>query len=1186
MVAARPDVNYRVLALDDWIRDDPQRARRLLASIAQRLEAGELVPLARRVYPLCEARAALWAMQQAQHIGKIVLTLDHPRVRLDAAYLITGGLGALGLAACAWLLEQGAGQVVLTSRRAPDAAQREQIATLAAETGGQVQVHPADVGEAAEVEALVARFGTDWPALAGVIHAAGVLDDGPITEQDPERLSRVLRPKVSGAWHLHRATRDLTLDFFVLYGSIAAVLGSPGQAGYAAANAFLEALAQQRRAQGLVATTVAWGPWGEGGMASTEVVRARLARQGLTPLPPAAAHWALTALLGAGVAGGLVVDADWRRLARQWGGARPPLLVELLPAETAVAGDSPLLGQLREVPVAEREPLLVHHLQAELQRILGLGEPPDAAAGFFELGMDSLMAVELGNRLQQQLGDAYAVPNTLVFDYPTPQKLAAHLAEQLGVLTDPAPVRPRIQAGATHEAIAIVGLACRFPGAPDAAVYWELLANQVDAITEVPPERWDIEAYYDPDPDVPGKMSTRWGGFIEGIDLFDPDFFGISPREAVELDPQQRLLLELAWHALEDAGIAPQGLAGSRTGVYVGLSTHDYGQLLARGGEQAIGPYMGTGTAHSAAVGRISFVLGLEGPSFAVDTACSSSLVALTQAAKGLRDGDCDLALAGGVNAMLTPEPTIYFSKGRFMAPDGRCKSFDAAADSYVRGEGGGLLVLKRLSDAERDGDRILALVTGNAVNQDGASSGLTVPNGPSQERVIGEALARAGVAPAAIGYVEAHGTGTGLGDPIEVQSLHRAIGQAREHPLWIGSVKTNIGHLEAAAGVASVIKVVLAMRHGLIPGQLHFCTPSPRIPWDAVKVRVAAAPTPWPAGMKIAGVSGFAFQGTNAHVILEDYEPARAPRPEADGPVPEAREAHLLGLSAKSATALQVLAASYRAWLQAQPEASLADLCHTAGVGRSHFRYRVGIPVTSREQLLDLLGGLAAGDRRRPPRLALLFPGEAGAYAGMGTRLYATEPALRRTLDRCESLAQAEHGRSLLAVLFGEAADPWTPVALYALGAGLHDLCRALGLVPDLVLGEGVGEYVAAYAAANAFLDALARHEHRLGSLAGHRHGRGARRGPPPAPEKRGPHPAGCRSGDGGAARASRRGRARPLSSRGGLVGVPGAGPGGRRHGGPGPLWQCARPRSRLGRCLARATPRSASGSASGRVN
>jgi len=399
----------------------------------------------------------------------------------------------------------------------------------------------------------------------------------------------------------------------------------------------------------------------------------------------------------------------------------------------------------------------------------------------------------------------------------------------------------------SREPIAIVGLSCRLPGAFDREAYWELLSGGVDAIGEVPSDRWDIEAYYDPDPDVPGKMSTRHGGFIEGIDRFDAGFFSISPKEAVELDPQQRLLLEVSWQALEHAGIAASSLAGSRTGVYVGISTNDYQQLLGQGGERAIGPYMGTGNAHSAAVGRLSYVLGLEGPAVAVDTACSSSLVALHQAVAGLQRGEADLALAGGVNALLTPELTIYFSKGHFMAPDGRCKAFDARADGYVRSEGCGVVVLKRLSEAEAAGDRIHAVIRGSAVNQDGASSGLTVPNGPAQERVIGEALARAGVGAGEIAYVEAHGTGTSLGDPIEVQALHNALGAERspEHPLLIGSVKTNIGHLEAAAGVAGLIKTVLALEHGEIPGQLHFETPSPTISWDSVNVAVVGAALP-----------------------------------------------------------------------------------------------------------------------------------------------------------------------------------------------------------------------------------------------------------------------------------------------------------------------------------------------------
>lgn len=622
-------------------------------------------------------------------------------------------------------------------------------------------------------------------------------------------------------------------------------------------------------------------------------------------------------------------------------------------------------------------------LQQQVQEVVGLAVPPRPDKSLFDLGIDSLKAVELTNRLQRHLRPGLSLPSTLAFDYPTISRLAQHLAEQVPSPADATNQRAGGRGGPTEEPVALVGLACRLPGAPDQDAFWQLLLEGGNAITEVPADRWDPDAYYDPNPDTPEKMTTRWGGFIEGIDRFDSAFFGISPREAQEMDPQHRLLLELSWHALEDAGLDPSRLAGSRTGVYVGISTSDYAFLLLRARGRGIGSYLGTGNAHAAAAGRISYFLGLEGPCLAIDTACSSSLVALHQACRALQRGDCDLALAAGVNALLAPETTISFSKGRFMASDGQCKTFDASADGYVRGEGGGVVVLKRLSEARRDGDRILAVVRGSAVNQDGASGGLTVPSGLAQQRVIREALRQAGVAPGEVNYLETHGTGTSLGDPIEVQAAAAVLceGRPADRPLLLGSVKTNIGHLEAAAGIAGLIKVVLAMRHGIIPPQLHFCRPNDHIRWEELPVAVTAAAIPWGGDGKrpLAGVSSFGFAGTNAHVVLEGAAGIEAAgrQPSGSSDLPEGlcpvasipatsgeRNCHLLLLSGKSAEALRELAGRYGEWLAAHPDADLADVCFTAGVGRSHFEHRAALVVGSHAEAIDLCTKIRRGER------------------------------------------------------------------------------------------------------------------------------------------------------------------------------------------------------------------------------
>jgi acyl transferase domain-containing protein/acyl carrier protein len=562
-----------------------------------------------------------------------------------------------------------------------------------------------------------------------------------------------------------------------------------------------------------------------------------------------------------------------------------------------------------------------------------------------------------------------SAPSAAVF---TPLQQAALSIKQL---------RARVDAleGRRREPIAVVGLGCRFPGASNPAEYWDLLERGRDAIREIPPERWDMDALYDPDPDAPGRMYTRRAGLLDGIDRFDPYFFGISPREAQGMDPQQRLLLEVAWEALEDAGESPEGLRGSRSGVFIGLSSSDFMQHLLRRGPQNIDAWLGTGSAPSAAVGRLSYLLGLEGPSMAVDTACSSSLVAVHQACRSLRDGECDLALAGGVNLILTPELSVAFCKAGMLSPDGRCKTFDAAADGYVRAEGCGVVVLKRLTDALRGGDRVLALVRGSAVNQDGRSSGLTVPNGSSQQRVVREALAAAGIEPAAVSFVETHGTGTSIGDPIEVQALAAALGEGRtpDRPVLVGAVKSQIGHLEAGAGIAGLIKVVLALRHDRLPGQLHFHTPNPHVPWAELPLQVVERSRDWPKGQRVAGVSAFGFSGTNAHVVLAE-PPSTAPVA-ADETPPGFL---LLQLSAREPAALRGLVERYVAWLHAYPAANLTDLCYTAARGRAHWEERLALPARSSEQLAGDLGAWLAGERPAGCRRGRVAMGGLGSGA------------------------------------------------------------------------------------------------------------------------------------------------------------------------------------------------------------
>ncbi len=632
-----------------------------------------------------------------------------------------------------------------------------------------------------------------------------------------------------------------------------------------------------------------------------------------------------------------------------------------------------------------------------------------------------------------------------------------------------------------REPIAIVGMGLRLPGGVhDAESFAKLLWSGADAVTEIPANRWSLEAFYSDDPDAVGKMTTRHGAFLEHVDEFDAEFFGISPREAASMDPQQRLMLEVTWEALENAGHAPSSLDGSRTGIYVGVANNDYGRALFSN-TSLIDAYASTGNAYSVVAGRLSYFLGLQGPCIAVDTACSSSLVALHLACQGLRLRECDLALAGGVNLILTPELNINFSKARMMAPDGRCKTFDAAADGYVRGEGCATVVLRRLSDALADSDRILAIIRGSAVNQDGRSGGLTAPNGPAQQAVIRVALEIAEIEPGLVSYIETHGTGTPLGDPIEVGALSAVFSKDRDasHPLIIGSVKSNIGHLEAAAGMAGLIKVVLGFQRQEIPPNLHFKCGNPSIDWAGLPMMVPTAVTSWPQvdGRRLAGISSFGFSGTNAHVIVEEAPGLKpAPTDIADRPL------HLLALSARHNDSLLDLAREYESRLNGEP--AVADVCFTANIGRSHFDHRLAVVGATTSDIRHGLAAyinstpspsvaVAANERAIRPRVAFLFTGQGAQYAGMGRLLYETSPTFRRTLDECAAALAGHLDRGLLDLIFAADAETspindtiYAQPAIFAIEAALAALWRSWGIEPNFVLGHSLGEYAAAYVA------------------------------------------------------------------------------------------------------------------------
>jgi acyl transferase domain-containing protein len=1028
-------------------------------------------------------------------------------LRDDATYLVTGGLGSIGLEIAGYLAASGAKHVVLTSRRPPGEAAQHRIDTLTEEHGSDIRVVTADVADVHDVSRLLATVKSELPPLAGIVHAAGEIGTTPLSDLDDAEVDRVFAGKVWGAWHLSEAAADLELDFFVSTSSIASVWGGYGQTAYAAANAFLDGLTWRLREQGIAGVSANFGPW-SAGMAD-EDSRAKLAKRGIKTLSPADALAGLADLIALsgeqegpqGPPQGIVARIDWARflpLYQQAG--RRAFLAELereVPgaAPATASGKTELVERLTNAPVQQRRKLLADFLRdavADVTRVDSSEIREDA--GFFDLGMDSLMAVELRRRIEQGVGKE--IPATLAMDYPRLSDVVDYLLGDVLALSEQAKSGPSVATAVsrTDEPIAIIAVSCRFPGAPNPEAFWDLLSGGIDAIREVPEDRFDIEEFYDPDPETAGKTYTRFGGFLDGIDGFDPEFFGISPREAVWIEPQQRLMLETVWEGLERAGYSPAALRGSRTGIFAGVAANEYAHLLSAESIEKIEPYFITGNALNAISGRVAFTLGFEGPAVAVDTACSSSLVAVHQAVQALHSGDCDLALAGGVNVLLSPVTVVAASRARMLSPVGRCKTFDASADGYVRSEGCGILVLKRLSDAERDGDRIAAVIPGSAVNQDGASSGLTVPNGGAQQRLIATALARAGLAGGDIDYLEAHGTGTPLGDPIEVQAAGAIYGPARDadRPLLMGSVKTNIGHTESASGAAGLIKVVLSLQNGMLPQSLHFDNPSPHIPWGSLPVKVVDKSTPWERNgrPRRAGVSSFGFTGTNAHVLIEEA-PAVQPviideRPEDDAPAaPQSNgQASVLPLSARSADALVELAQRYGTWLTNHPDADIAEVSLTAGVGRSHFEHRAALVVDSVQTATDGLADLAAGQLRPGvvrgectdrPTTAWLFTGQGSQYPGMARELFDAEPVFAETLTRCAEAVNEILPRPLLEVLFatdretgGEAGQrlkhtSFAQPALFAVEMGLSRLWQSWGVEPDVVLGHSVGQYAAA---------------------------------------------------------------------------------------------------------------------------
>ncbi len=1116
MGSTRPDVDYHILALDELKREEPDRVGHTFRALMARFGAGELSPLRHSKWPLAEIGDALQYMGSARHVGKLVLTvpaLTNGSLRDDRTYLITGGLGGIGCAVANWLVERGAKHIVLNGRREPDEAAVETIAELRTR-GTEISVKIADMTQVQQIDSMLSEIHEELPPLGGLIHSVGVLSDGAIPNQTWSRFEQVLLPKVVGAWRLHEATQRLDLDFFVLFSSATGVLGNAGQANHAAANAFLDQLAAHRRALGLPAQSIAWGAWSDIGEAAEqrERITSQLETTGTGWISPELGIRTLDYLVSHDITRPAAMSIDWRVLEQSLH-SHTTFLSELLTHDEDEAASrldivSLDVTELRASDSDSRSESLMSYIQNQLQSILRLPSLPSRNVGFFELGMDSLMAVELRNRLIRAFEGEITISRTVVFDHPDVETLAKYLSSELEE-GESAELRvgatQTVSQPSTQSKVGVIGIACRFPGSSDYTSFWRNLERGKTAISEC---RADSANWQGVVGDSNATASyLRHGGFVDGIDKFDARFFGIRPIEARSMDPRQRMLLETTWEAIENAGIDPTSLRGARVGLYIGLGGSEYRDLVSASGYED--SYLGTSGGMT--TGRISYVFGLTGPAMSFDLACASSLVSIHEGIKALQQGEVDLALVGGANAILSPAIMRFHRELGLLAPNGKCTPFDENAEGYVRGEGCGVLVLKRIDDAVEDGDPIWATLLGSAVNQNGASAGLTIPNGTAQEQVMLDAVARAGVNPIDVDFLETHATGLSLSDPIEIRAASSVYtsSEARDRSLLVGSVKSHLGHLEWAAGVAGVIKLILSMAQRRIPAQTHLSEPNQEIDWETNRIEINRSSTAWPERDErspIGAVSAFGMSGTNSHVLIEgtsnndSNELTKYRVPIARGrrlEVPFSaltvnssldfsslemsavkRQSRLLPLSGKTTEAVVGLATKYVKWLDdlrldqldtERLDDFLADVAWTACTGRSHFDFRVGVPFND---LPTLLNSLQAIDNSDVVKLSDNVPSSADAtfifddddecWLKFGHDLYDREPIVRTVIDQINQTLLQSRQVNLLEVLSGDQAnndgkaDGYSPrVALFATQIAISMYWRALGIQPSAIVGS-----------------------------------------------------------------------------------------------------------------------------------